>query len=53
MPRRPPIRLERLQQRWQQSPFHGGLLGIFSVAVATAAIGALCALIALVVTLVY
>jgi hypothetical protein len=53
VPRRPTLRLESLQQRWQQSPFHGGLLGIISVAVATAAIGAICALIALAVTFVY
>ncbi|HSK96184.1 MAG TPA: hypothetical protein VK891_06160 [Euzebyales bacterium] len=53
MPRRPYIRMESLQQRWQRSPFTGGLLGILSVALATAAIAALCALIALVVALVY
>ena len=53
MPRRPYIRMETLQQRWQQSPFTGGLLGILSVAVATAVIAALCAVIALVVALIY
>lgn len=50
---RPTLRIERLQQRWQQSPLHGGLLGIASVALATAGIAAVCALIAYVVTLVY
>ena len=40
MPRRPFVRIETLQERWQESPFTGGLLGIVSVALATAAIGA-------------
>lgn len=53
MPRRPYIRIETLQRRWQQSPLHGGLRGIASVALATAVIGAACAVIALIVTLVY
>jgi hypothetical protein len=53
MPRRPYIRIETLQQRWQESPFTGGLVGILSVALATAALAAVCALIALVVSLIY
>lgn len=53
MPRRPFVRIETLQERWQESPFTGGVLGIVSVALATAAIGAVCAVIALVVSLFY
>lgn len=53
MPRRPYVRIETLQQRWQESPFTGGLLGILSVALATGVIAAVCALIALVVSLAY
>jgi hypothetical protein len=51
MIRRPPMRL--LRDRWRRSPFHGGLLGIASVALATVAVGAVCAGIALVVALIY
>jgi hypothetical protein len=53
MPRRPYIRIETLQQRWQESPFTGGLVGILSVALATAALAVVCALIALIVSLIY
>lgn len=53
MPRRPRVRIETLHERWQDSPFKGGLLGILSVALATGVIAAACAAIALVVTLVY
>lgn len=53
MPRRPYVRIETIQERWQQSPFAGGVLGILAVALATAVIAAVCAAIALVVTLVY
>lgn len=53
MPRRPYVRMETLQQRWQESPFTGAMLGILSVALATGFIAIVCTLIALVVTLVY
>jgi hypothetical protein len=53
MPRRPVVRIEALQGRWQDSPLKGGLLGILSVALATAVIAAACAVIALVATLIY
>lgn len=42
-----------IRARWRRSPFHGGLLGIASVALATVAIGVVCAAITLVVTLIY
>lgn len=51
--RRPDIDVDTLRQRWETSPFRGGVLGILSVAVATAGIGALCTVIALVVALIY
>ena len=47
----PPV--DRLQERWRRSPLHGAVLGIASVAVATLAVGAVCAVIALVVTWIY
>ena len=53
MPRRPAIRIETLQARWHDSPLKGGLLGIVSVALATAVVAAACAAIALVVTAIY
>jgi hypothetical protein len=53
MPRRPVVRIEALQERWQDSPLQGGLLGILWVALATAVIAVACGLIALVVTLIY
>lgn len=53
MPDRPYVRVSHLRDRWQHSPFHGGLLGIASVAAATVAIGVVCALVALVVSLIY
>jgi hypothetical protein len=48
---RPPMELVR--DRWRRSPFHGGLLGIASVALATVAVAVVCAGIALVVALIY
>lgn len=53
MPRRPNVRVETLQERWQESPLYGLLFGILSVTLATVAIGLVCALIALIVTLLY
>jgi hypothetical protein len=51
MARRLPAQLVR--DRWRRSPFHGGLLGIASVALATVAVGVVCAGIAFVVALIY
>lgn len=53
MPRRPDVRIESLQQRWQESPLYGGLIGILSISVATLVLGLVCAMIALAVTLIY
>lgn len=53
MPRPATMRRAAIRQRWEESPFQGGLLGMVSVALATAATGVACALIALVVSLVY
>ena len=53
MPRRPYVRVEALQERWRESPLYGGLIGILSVTVATLALGLVCALIALIVTLIF
>jgi hypothetical protein len=53
MPRRPKVRLETLQDRWRDSPLHGGVVGILAVALATGVIAVACAAIALVVTLIY
>ena len=53
MPRRPKVGVDSLQQRWGGSGLAGGLLGIASVIAATAGIGLVCALIALIVALVY
>jgi hypothetical protein len=53
MPRRPVVRLGSVQQRWRDSPLKGGVVGILSVALATAVIAAACAAIALVVTLAF
>lgn len=50
MPRRAQPDIDRLREVWRRSPFHGGLLGIASVALATVAVGAVCAAIAAVVT---
>jgi hypothetical protein len=47
----PPI--DRLQARWRRSQLQGALLGIASVAMATVVVGAVCAVIALVVTWIY
>lgn len=53
MPRRPNVRMRDLRQRWERSPFRGGLLGIASVALATLGVGIACTVIALIVTLIY
>lgn len=53
MPRSPYTRLSSLRRGWDRSPFHGGLLGIASVALATFAVGILCALVAVIVSLIY
>lgn len=53
MPRRPDVGVETLRKRWQGSPVIGGMLGIASVAAATAAIGLVCGLIALIVAVIY
>lgn len=53
MQRRPYIRMEAIRRRWEESPFHGGMLGIASVAAATAGIAIVCTVIALIVTLIY
>lgn len=53
MARRPTIRLDLVRQRWRRSSFHGALLGIGAVTAATAGIGLICALVALVVALTY
>ena len=53
MLKRPSVRLAELRERWQRSPLHGGLLGIASVALATLAVGVVCSLVAVVVTLIY
>jgi hypothetical protein len=45
--------MESLHARWQESPFRGGVIGILSVALATAVVAVACGLIALVVTLAY
>lgn len=47
----PPV--DRLRSGWRRSPLRGAVLGIGAVAVATLAIGAVCAVVALVVTWVY
>ena len=43
----------RLRTGWRRSPLHGAVLGIASVALATLAVGAVCAVIAYVVTWIY
>lgn len=53
MPRTPHIRLSSLRRVWDRSPFHGGLLGIASVALATLAVGVVCTLVAVIVSLIY
>jgi hypothetical protein len=45
--------VDRLQAGWRRSPLHGAVLGIASVALATVAVGAVCAAIAFVVTWIY
>ena len=53
MPRRPYVRIETLQERWQESPFTGGLMGILSVTLATGVIAVACTVIALIVSLIF
>jgi hypothetical protein len=43
----------RLRLDWRQTPFHGALLGIASVALATAGVALICAAIAAIVTWIY
>lgn len=45
--------MTRLRTLWQRSPFRGGLLGIASVAAATAVVGAACAAVAILISLIY
>lgn len=53
MPRRAQPDIDRLREFWRRSPFHGGLLGIASVALATVAVGAVCAVVAVIVTAIF
>lgn len=53
MSQRPRVRVSNLSQRWERSPFSGGLLGIAAVAIATLAVGVVCALATIIVTLIY
>lgn len=45
--------MKSLRARWDQSGFRGGLVGIASVALATVAVGLVCAVVAVVVTAVF
>lgn len=53
MPHRAYPSVEQLREVWRRSPFQGGLLGIASVALATVAVGTVCAVIAAVVTAIF
>lgn len=49
----PPVDRLRLRLSWRRSSLHSAVLGIGAVAMATVAVGMVCAAIALVVTWIY